>query len=78
MGFLVALMVTNLTSMWETRVWSLGWEDPLEAGMKTHSNIIAWRIPMDKGSMGSERVKHDWVTKHSTAHILLIITAYEN
>ena len=35
----------NLPTMWETQVQSLGWEDPLEKGMTTHSNILAWRIP---------------------------------
>ena len=34
--------------MQETWVWSLGWEDPLEKGMATHSSILAWRIPMDR------------------------------
>ena len=34
--------------MQETWVQSLGWEDPLEEGMATHSNILAWRIPMDR------------------------------
>ena len=34
----------------ETRVQSLGWEDPLEKGMATHSSILAWRIPMDRGA----------------------------
>ena len=38
-------MVRNLPAMWETRVGSLGWEDPLEKGMATHSSILAWRIP---------------------------------
>ena len=33
--------------MWETWVWSLGWEGSLEEGMETHSSILAWRIPMD-------------------------------
>ena len=42
---LVAQMVKNLPSMQETWVWSLGWEDPLEEGMATHSIILAWRIP---------------------------------
>ena len=36
--------------MWETWVRSLGWEDPLEEGMATHSSILAWRIPMDRGT----------------------------
>ena len=44
-GFLVAQMVKNLPSMWDTQFRSLGWEDPLEKGMTTHSSILAWRIP---------------------------------
>ena len=43
--FLVAQLVTNLPAMQEAWVQSLGWEDPLEKGMATHSNILAWRIP---------------------------------
>ena len=46
---LVAQMVKNLPAMWETQVWSLSWEDPLEEGMATHSSILAWRILMDRG-----------------------------
>ena len=42
---LVAQTVKNLPAMQETRVRSLGWEDPLEKGMATHSNVLAWRIP---------------------------------
>ena len=42
---LVAQMVENLPAMRETTVRSLGWEDPLEKGMATHSTILAWRIP---------------------------------
>ena len=38
-------MVKNLPAAWETLVRSLGWEDPLEKGMATHSSILAWRIP---------------------------------
>ena len=38
-------MVKNLHVMQETRVRSLGWKDPLEKGMATHSSILAWRIP---------------------------------
>ena len=38
-------MVKNLSAMRETRVQSLGWEDPLEKGMAIHSSILAWRIP---------------------------------
>jgi len=47
---LVAQMVKNPPVMRETWVWSLGWEDPLEKGMATHSSILAWRIPMDRGA----------------------------
>ena len=43
-------MVKNLLAMWETWVWSLGWEAPLEEVMATHSSIPAWRIPMDRGA----------------------------
>ena len=47
---LVAQMVKNLPAMWETWVRYLGWEDPLEEGVATHSSIVAWRIPMDRGA----------------------------
>ena len=47
---LVAQMVKNLPAMRETWVRSLGWEDPLEEGMATHSSILAWRIPKDRGA----------------------------
>ena len=43
-------MVKNLPAVWETWVQSLGWEDPLEEGMATHSSIPAWRIPMERGA----------------------------
>ena len=61
---LVALTVKNLPAMPESLVQSLGWEDPLEEGMATHSRILVWRIPRtDKPgglqSMGSQRVGHD-------------------
>ena len=42
---LVAQLVKNSPAMWETWVRSLGWEEPLEKGKATHSNILAWRIP---------------------------------
>ena len=47
---LVAQMVKGLPAMQETQVQSLGWEDPLEEGMATHSSTVAWRIPMDRGA----------------------------
>ena len=43
-------MVKNPSAMWETKVLSLGWDDPLEEGMATHSSLLAWRIPMDRGT----------------------------
>ena len=43
-------MVKNLPAMRETWVQSLGWEDPLEMGKATHSSILAWRIPLDRGA----------------------------
>ena len=47
---LVAQTVKNPPAMRETWVWSLGWEDPMEEGMATHSSILAWRIPKDRGA----------------------------
>ena len=43
-------MVKNLPAMQETWVLFLGWEDPLEKEMATHSSILVWRIPMDRGA----------------------------
>ena len=56
--------------MWETQVWSLGREDPLEKEMATHSSILAWKIPWTEEpgrlqSMGSHRVGHDWAASLS-------------
>ena len=45
LGFPVAQLVKNLPAMQETWIQSLGWEDPLEKGKATHSNILPWRIP---------------------------------
>ena len=52
-------MVKNLPAVWETWVRSLGWEDPLEEGMATHSNILAWRISVNRGAW--------WATVHGLA-----------
>ena len=41
-------MVKNLTAVRETWIQSVGWEDPLEEDMATHSSILAWRIPVDR------------------------------
>ena len=64
---LVAQRLKRLPPMQETRVRSLGQEDPLEKEMAIHSSILAWRIPwMEKPSRlqstGSQRVGHDWAT----------------
>ena len=61
---LVAQRLKRLLSMQETRVRSLGWEDPLEKEMVTHSSILAWGIPWTEEpgrlqSTGSQRVGHD-------------------
>ena len=45
MASLVAQTVKCLPTMWETRIQSLGWEDPLEKEMATHSSTLAWKIP---------------------------------
>ena len=64
MTSLVAQTVQRLPKMWETWVRSLGWKDPLEKEMRTHSSTLAWKIPWAKEpgglqSMGSQRVGHD-------------------
>ena len=64
---LVAQLVKNLPTIWETWVQSLGWEDPLEKGMATHFSFLAWRTPWTEEpgglqSMGLLRVRHDWAT----------------
>ena len=61
---LVAQMVKNLPAMWETQVWSLGWEESLEREMATHSSILVWRIlwteePGGLQTVGLQRVGHD-------------------
>ena len=61
---LVIQMIKNLSAMWKTCIQSLGWEDPLDDDMETHSSILAWRIPMDRGPWqatehGVKRVRHD-------------------
>ena len=58
----MARSVKNLPAMQETRVQSLGWEDPLEEGIETHSSILAWRIqwtqkPGELQSMGSKELE---------------------
>ena len=64
MTFLVTQPVRSLPAMQETRVRSLGWEDPLEKEMETHSSILAWKIlwteePDKLQFMVLQRVRHD-------------------
>ena len=63
-AFLVAQTVKNLPAVQETQVQSLGWEDPLEKGLATHSSILSWRIPwaVEPGrlqSTGPQSVAYD-------------------
>ena len=60
----MAQTVKHLSAVWEAWVQSLGWEDPLEKEMATHSGILAWKIPWTEEpgrllSMESQRVGHD-------------------
>ena len=70
---LMAQRVKNLPAMQETQVQSLGWEDPLEKGMASHSSILAWRTPWTEEPcglqfMGSQRVGHHWMTQIQSLH----------
>ena len=56
---LVAQLIKNPPARWETWVQSLGWEDPLEESMATHSSILAWRIPIERGAW--------WAAVHGVA-----------
>ena len=75
-AFLVIQTVKNPPAMQETGVRSLGWEDPLEKGMATHSFILGWRIPRTEKpgrlqSMGSQTVRQDRATNTFTFHTRL-------
>ena len=75
---LVAQMVKRLPTMWETWVWSVGWENPLEKEMATHSSILAWKIPWmeEHGrlqSMGWQRVRYNWATSLTHTYIFRFI-----
>ena len=90
---LVAQSVKNLPVVKETWVWSLGWEDPLEKEMTTHSSILAWKIswtqePGGLQSMGLQRVGHNWVTNtylmthnpsynYTIVYLIILITALQ-
>ena len=64
---LVAQLVKNLPAMWETWVWSLSWEDPLEKGKGTHSSFWPGEF-----LGGSQRVGHDWPTFTKLVRILVL------
>ena len=75
---LVAQRLKHLPAMRETRVWSLGQEDPLEKEMATHFSILAWEIPwMEEPSglqsTGSQRVGHDWAISLSDFTLYLVM-----
>ena len=82
MGFSSGSWVKNLPAMQETleiQVQFLGWEDPLEEGMATHSSILVWEIPLAKEpdglwSVGPHRVRCNWIHMH---HTLLNTTMYK-
>ena len=66
----MAQMVKNPSATWETWVQSLGWEEPLEEGVATHSSLLAWRIPKDRGAWQVRSVGHkesDMTDQLSTA-----------
>ena len=76
MASLVAQMLKHLPAMWETQVWSLGQEDPLEKEMATHFSTLAWKLPWTEElgmlqSMESQRVGHDWATSLSFTLVFL-------
>ena len=77
-----AQTVKNLSAMQETLFQSLGQEESLEKGMATYSSILAWRIPWTEEpgglqSMGSHRVRHDWVTDTYTyTHTPVFMPSY--
>ena len=58
-GFPHSSVVKNLPATQETQVWSLDWEDPQDEEKATHSSILTWRIPMDRGAW--------WATVHGVA-----------
>ena len=80
---LVAHMVKNLPAMQETRVRSLGQEDPLEKEMATHSNILAWRIPWTEESgrlqsMGSQELDATWQLNYHIFRIIAWLSLLEH
>ena len=78
-SLIIAQLVKNSPAVQQTLVWFLGQEVPLPEGMATHSSNLAWIIlwteePGGLQSTGSQRVRHDWATKHSTACVTQVYT----
>ena len=71
---MVTQTVKNIPAMRETRLPSLGWEDPLEKGMATHFSIIAWRIPWteEPGELQFIGHKESDTTERLTQHLITI------
>ena len=79
--FLVPQTTKNLPAVWETWVWFLGREEPLEKGMATHFSILAWGIPSPEEpgtleSWGSQRVIHNWATYTRTQNYTHVYTPH--
>ena len=74
--YVLAQMVKRLPTVWETQVWSLGRENPLEKEMATHSSTLAWKIPWTEEpcrlqSMVSQRVRHDWAASLTHSYVYI-------
>ena len=65
----MAQMVKNLPAMQKTWVHPVGWEDPLEKGMATHSTVLAWRIPWTEEPGGHRVAKHWTQLKRLSMHV---------
>ena len=70
---LMVQTVENLPAIQETQVWSLGWEDPLEKRMATHSSILAWRIPRTEEPGGLQCCVSFWCTAKWISHMFTYI-----
>ena len=68
--FLMAQKVKNTPAKRDTWIRFLGWEDPLEEGMATHSSSLAWRIPIDRGTW--------WTTVHGVAESQTLLSHYKH
>ena len=79
----MAQTVKNPPAMLETQVRFLGWEDPREKGMATHSSIIGWRISQTEESgrlqsIGSQRVRHNRLTNTNSTYPYIFYKFYDN